>query len=571
MSNITHRNPNLSSALTETNIGTGEITVKNSKLNNITVRNATVEDFTNFSDGTILLGKYVVKDRLPITSGEANIYICEYNDEEYIAKIYKRKDAVKPEIIKKLKNLDSPYVAKIYDTGEYNGMPVTILPYYRLGSLQGKRFSLKQLKRMVIPCINEALHSLHNIGILHKDLKPANIMMLSDGKGIALIDFGISSVMDGGASMIITNSGLTLAYSSPEALRSAYFEESDYYSFGITLYELYCGSNPYENLNPEEVSRILVAQKLPYPEDMPQELRDLITGLTYNDITNRNDFDNPNRRWTYDEVTKWLAGEKQPIPGEKNIVGSSTRGFGGSDYKFDGKSYDNIDELIPALVINWTEGRKHLTRGLLSGFFKNYDSEIAGNIMDAEDEIKRGADLDISFWKLLYKLAPNMKKFFWKGKSYPSLQKFGQDMLMKLRLGDMSEKNLWDEILAKQLISQYLELHSQSKELVNATNALETTSEDRRDGLIPYYQMAYILTGKAELAFGGTTFSTPEDLAKHMNILIDDSIEAFENFSGNLIDNNNKLNEEFEAWLIALGKRDELNSWKQNLQMIEVM
>lgn len=119
MSAVTNRNPNLALPLTERNIGAGNITVQNPSLNDVTVRNTVAEDFTNFSEGTILLGKYVVTDRLPVTSGEANIYICEYDDEEYIAKIYNRKDAVKSEIVEKLKALDSPHVAKIYDTGEY--------------------------------------------------------------------------------------------------------------------------------------------------------------------------------------------------------------------------------------------------------------------------------------------------------------------------------------------------------------------------------------------------------------------------------------------------------------------
>ena len=570
MSNITRINPNLSSPLTEINIRADDITVQNPRLDNATVLNVTAKDFTNFSDGTILLDKYVVTDRLPVTSGEANIYVCEYDDEEYIAKIYNRKDAVKSEIIEKLKSLDSPHVAKIYDTGEYKGMSVTILPYYRLGSLQGKRFTLKQLKRMVIPCVNDALQSLHNIGILHKDLKPANIMMLSSGKGVALIDFGISSVMDSGASMIITKSGWTLAYASAEALHGAYFEESDYYSFGITLYELFCGYSPYENLNPEEVAQILIAQKLPYPKDMPQELQELITGLTYNDLTNRNDLSNPNRRWTYDEVKKWLAGEKQPIPGgtptTRIVEESLSKSFGSSSYKFDGKNYDDINELIPALAANWSEGKKHLTRKLLSGFFSRYDAEIASNIIDVEEEIQHGRDSDVAFWKLLYKLAPNVKEFFWKNKRYPSLQSFGQEMLTKLRQSDMSDKNLWDEIFANRLLSQYLEFHSHPKEVVNAVKSLETTNRDRRDGLISYYHTAYLLTGKKELQIEDKKFYTAEELAEHMNSLLDDSTEAFENFSNKLIDNDNKLNEEFEAWLIALGKRDELNNWKHNLK-----
>lgn len=562
MSNVTSRNPNLSSPLTQMNIEAGGITVQNPRLNNVTVRNVTAEDFTNFADGTILLGKYVVTARLPVTSGEANIYVCEYNYEEYVAKIYRRKDAVKPEIMEKLKALDSPYVAKIYETGEYKGMSVTILPYYRLGSLQGKRFSLKQLKRMIIPNINNALQSLHNIGILHKDLKPANIMMLSNGKGVALIDFGISSVMNSDASIIITQSGWTPGYFAPENSNGLYLEESDYYSFGITLYELFCGHMPYENLSETDRIRLIIAQKLPYPENMPQELQDLITGLTYNDLTNRNDLSNPNRRWTYDEVKKWLAGEKQPVPGE----GAVTKKFDGAFYKFDGKNYDDISELVPALAGNWSEGKKHFMRKLLSSFFSRYDTDIANAIIDSEEEIQRGVNDDVVFFKLLYKLAPEVKEFFWKGNSYSSLQKFGQNMLMKLRLSDMREKNLWDEVLGNCLFSQYLELHSQPKEVVEAVRSLETTNSDRRDGLISYYHMAYLLMGKKELLVEDKNFSTPEELAEHMNSLLDDSIEAFESFSYKLIDDNNKLNEEFEAWLIALGKRNELEIWKQNLK-----
>lgn len=170
------------------------------------------------------------------------------------------------------------------------------------------------------------------------------------------------------------------------------------------------------------------------------------------------------------------------------------------------------------------------------------------------------------FFKLLYKLALEVKEFFWKGNSYSSLQSFGQEMLTKLRQSDMSDKNLWDEIFANQLLSQYLELHSQPKEAINAVKSLETTNTDRRDGLISYYHTAYFLTGKKELLVEGKNFSTPEELAEHMNSLLDESIEAFENFSYKLIDNNNKLNEEFEAWLIALGKRNELENWKQNLK-----
>lgn len=239
-----------------------QITQKNNSINdvknlNVTVRNLQAENFADISAGTILLEKYVVKKRLKVNSGEANVFVCESDGKEYIGKVYNRPDAIKLEIIKKLQNLDSPNIAKFYDVGTFNGNTVVILPYYKLGSLQGKKISFNSLKKNIIPCLNEALKILHGVGILHKDLKPANIMFLENKNGVALIDFGISSVMENNISLIVTKSGLTPAYASPEALHNAYLEESDYYSLGITIYELFCGYTPYENLNSDERARYI--------------------------------------------------------------------------------------------------------------------------------------------------------------------------------------------------------------------------------------------------------------------------------------------------------------------------
>ncbi len=58
-------------------------------------------------------------------------------------------------------------------------------------------------------------------------------------------------------------------------------------------------------------------QRIPYPEEMSALfLQDFISALTYYDISNRSNKNNPNRRWTYEEVKKWLDGEPLVIPGE---------------------------------------------------------------------------------------------------------------------------------------------------------------------------------------------------------------------------------------------------------------
>ena len=536
-------------------------TAINPNSNNVTVRN-TAAISTDIDAGTILLDKYAVKKRLEVTSGEATVFVCEYCGKEFVAKVYNRPDAIKAEIVEKLQSLNSPYVAKFYDVGTFNENTVVILPYYKLGSLQGKKISYKSLKKNIIPCLNEALKTLHDAGILHKDLKPANIMFLENRAGVALIDFGISSVISN-ASVVVTKSGLTFAYASPEALYNAYLEESDYYSLGITIYELFCGNLPYENLTPEEIARYTAIQKLPYPDDMPQELQNLISGLTYSDLTNRADKENPNRRWTYEEVKNWLEDKPQPIPGGK-IFGTSAGNFL-SGYKFDGKNYNDIDNLVMALAENWAEGKKHFTRGLISAFFKSQDQEIASYCMDAEEEVQRGRNSDIEFWKLLYKLSPNLKKFFWKNKNYSSAQKLGEDILIKLRMADTGDKNFWNEILENNLLSQYLKNISAPKAIIDAVKSLENTNKDRANNQ-KYYQLAYLLTGSREFVIDGKNFSTVEELIEHMNNLLKNSADTFENFCYKLIDGDNNLNEEFEAWLIAIGKRAELNNWKNNLR-----
>ena len=129
--------------------------------------------------------------------------------------------------------------AKLYETGTWNGAPFEIIPFYKYGSLEGKTFSLAQLKESVIPALNEGLHALHQKGIIHKDLKPSNIMLCDDQKSVAIIDFGISSIREDGNTIVKTKTGMTPEYSAPETFKNLYLEESDYYSLGITIYELY--------------------------------------------------------------------------------------------------------------------------------------------------------------------------------------------------------------------------------------------------------------------------------------------------------------------------------------------
>lgn len=557
MSNKTEINPNINATVINSEVG--QATAINPNL---------VASSTKLAVGTLLAGKYEIVEPLSVSTGEADLYVCKYDGKEYVAKVYRRQRAVKPEVITVLKSISSPYVASLFDTGTHNNLPFEVLPYYKNGSLQGRQFSMDELKKTIIPCINEALRVLHQNDIIHKDLKPSNIMLLDDNKSVAIIDFGISSVVEQGNTVLVTKTGMTPEYSAPETFRNLFLEESDYYSFGITLYELYCGYTPYKNMNAEEIAQFTAVQRIPFPKDMPQELQDLISAVTYFDITNRNKKNNPNRRWTYTEVDNWCKGKKQVIPGEGT-------GFGAEKaippYTFLGQAYKDIPSLITALASNWNDGKKQLYRGLLSAFFKNFNPEIAGYCMDAEEEATRTAGKDdIIFWDLLYKIYPELNGFYWMGQIYESLPALGRDMLERLWRNDKSNYSYWDGILGNKLLTNYLsKVKSKNDNLATASAALETShnvgSKSKRDTMMNYYTMAYLLSGQKLFAIGEKRLKNVSELTAHMKGLLDSSYEEFEDFCHSLIGYDDTLDVQLEAWLIALGKRKELDAWRHSL------
>lgn len=549
----------------------GNATVINSSLQQSgseTVINPIAAGTTGIVTGQVLCEKYSVVKKMDIVTGEADLYITEYEGTQYVAKVYRRKVAIKPEISRKLMNIKSKYVASIYETGEIDGYPIEIIPYYKNGSLQGRKYTFEQLKNDIIPSLNEGLKVLHDNGILHKDLKPSNIMVCDNQKDVAIIDFGISSAREDNNTIIVTKTGMTPEYSAPETFRNLFLEESDYYSLGITLYELFCGYTPYNNMEQEAIEQYISVQRIPFPDDMPVELQNLIAACTYYDITNRKNKTNPNRRWTYEEVKKWCAGIKQVIPGEG--IGKFKTGDM-NPYIFMGETYVEVSELTKALALNWNEGKKQLFRGILSEFFKSCNPEIAGFCIDAEEEATRvnGRD-DIIFWKLLYKLNPNTTDFYWKGHVYQGLPALGREILEKLWKRDTGNEAYYYEVLNEKILSKYVEMKAdKNKTFLEAVKGLEDghkLADNQRAKQKNLYLMAYMLSGQKLMHFGGMEFRTVGEFADYMKELLDDSYEKFESACHSLIDYDDNLDVQFESWLLALGKKKELKAWRDAIQ-----
>ena len=524
--------------------------------------------------GTVLCDKYEVICPLDVSTGEADLYVCRYRNHGYVAKVYRRKAAIKDDVVDIIKNIDSRYIAKLHDVGAYNDYPFEILPYYKYGSLQGKTFSIDEIREQIIPSLNEGLGILHSNGIIHKDLKPSNIMLCDDGKNIAIIDFGISSIRDANNTVILTQTGMTPEYSAPETFRNLFLSESDYYSFGITVYELFSGSTPYKNMDKDTIEKYVAVQRIPFPDNMPKDLKDFISAVTYYDITNRKNKQNPNRRWTYNEVKLWLNGESQPIPGENSSFTLLPDIQTIPPYKFLKKNYFNIPDLVMAMAANWEEGKKQLFRGLMSSFFKSCDPEAAGYCIDAEEEAsliksKNRDEEDLVFWKLLLRLFPENRAFIWKNSIYKDLPTLGNQILSQISYPeDNSSIMHFIDILRNRLLSSYLHMTKQeSGALYSAVvkveaSILETSTTDR-DIKLSLILIGYLLSGNILLQLDGIEFRDIVEFTKHIKRVLNEDYERFGKLCGSLIDAQNNLDICFEAWLLAIGKQHEIIEWKK--------
>ncbi|HMR02599.1 MAG TPA: serine/threonine-protein kinase, partial [Candidatus Competibacter phosphatis] len=144
--------------------------------------------------------------------------------------------------------LSDPHIVTVYDIASHEGTYYLSMEYLGGGTLQQRiREGLSPSETLIIArAIVGALHYAHSRGIIHRDIKPQNILFRENGTSV-LTDFGIAKTL--GSSTIMTRTGLSIGtprYMSPEQIRGQGVDaRADLYSFGVLFYEMLTGNVPY--------------------------------------------------------------------------------------------------------------------------------------------------------------------------------------------------------------------------------------------------------------------------------------------------------------------------------------
>jgi serine/threonine protein kinase len=233
--------------------------------------------------------------------GMANVYKAyDTRLERNVAIKFIRRDAFSPDVLdmvlkrfdreaKSLAKLTHPNIVGIIDYGEYEGSPYLVMPYLQGGTLKqylGTPMSIEKAASLLEP-VADALAFAHQKGIVHRDVKPANILITEGGKPM-LTDFGIARLLESGDGATLTGTGMgvgTPEYMSPEqAMGREVDGRTDIYSLGIVLFELVTGRKPYTADTPMAVVLKQTTEPLPRPSSIVPGITDTVEQILYKSL-----------------------------------------------------------------------------------------------------------------------------------------------------------------------------------------------------------------------------------------------------------------------------------------------
>lgn len=251
--------------------------------------------------GMIIAERYEILGKIG-TGGMADVYKAkDHKLNRFVAvKVLKAEFREDTTFIRKFKSeaqaaagLTHPNIVNVFDVGDDEGLyyivmelieGITLKEYI---SKKGK-LSIKEATSIAIQ-VSMGLETAHSHGIVHRDVKPQNIIISTDGK-VKVTDFGIARAAS--SNTISSNVMGSVHYSSPEQVRGGYSDEkSDIYSLGITLYEMVTGKVPFDGdttvaIAIKHLQEEMVAPSV-YTPELPYSLEQIIYKCTQKSVDRR--------------------------------------------------------------------------------------------------------------------------------------------------------------------------------------------------------------------------------------------------------------------------------------------
>lgn len=235
---------------------------------------------------TLISERYEIIEQIG-SGGMADVYKarCQRLNRYVALKILKSEYASDINFVNKFRGeaqsvagLSHPNIVNVYDVGEDNDLHYIVMELVEGITL--KRFIEKKARLEIREAVGiaiqiaQGLEAAHNNHIIHRDIKPQNIIISREGK-VMVTDFGIAKATS--SNTITSNTMGSVHYLSPEQARGGYSDEkSDIYSLGVTLYEMLSGKVPFSGDNNVSVALLHIQGETPSLKDFDPYIPDSI-------------------------------------------------------------------------------------------------------------------------------------------------------------------------------------------------------------------------------------------------------------------------------------------------------
>lgn len=220
-----------------------------------------------------------------------------------------------------------PNIVNVYDVGEENGIYYIVMELVEGITLKKyiekkARLSYKEAVSIAIQ-VSMGIEAAHNNHIIHRDIKPQNIIISKDGK-VKVTDFGIAKAAT--SNTITSNVMGSVHYTSPEQARGGYSDEkSDIYSLGITMFEMLTGRVPFNGETTVAIAIKHIQEEMPSPKEFVPEIPSSVASIVLKCCQK-----SPDRR--YQNMAELIADLKQSLinPEEDFVVNKDPDMEGGT-------------------------------------------------------------------------------------------------------------------------------------------------------------------------------------------------------------------------------------------------
>ena len=227
-----------------------------------------------------------------------------------------------------LRQLNHPNIVKMLGSDEHDGVNYLVMEYVTGGSLRDvldkeKKLSIQRALYVALD-LADALTRAHRLQVLHRDIKPGNVLIAHDGTP-RLTDFGMARVS--GEPQITQDGAIvgTMAYLAPEAFQGeAVDERTDIWAFGVMLWEMLAGQRPFPQEMPAPLIQAIVTQPLPDLEETRPDLPTRLVDLIYRMLDKNRNSRIPSARLIGAELEAIIRGDSntiQPIASVEDSTG----------------------------------------------------------------------------------------------------------------------------------------------------------------------------------------------------------------------------------------------------------